>query len=158
MAGYDPTLISNNILQRAFREGVDVSPMKLQKILYFTASEYAKETGRPLLSDTFEAWQYGPVVSTVFQEFKSFSGRGIQAYAKDATGQSFIADETGDDALRNALDRVWEATRNLGAIFLSQLTHREGSAWHKAFTGWNEMISNKAIAEDTSYRETLGLA
>lgn len=34
---YSPTRVANNILERAFKEGIEVTPMKLQKILYFLA-------------------------------------------------------------------------------------------------------------------------
>lgn len=157
MSGFDPTLVSNNILQRAFRDNVPVSPMKLQKILYFAASEYAKKVGKPLLNDDFEAWQYGPVVRDVFQEFKSFSGKPIRAYAKDAAGQSFIISETDNPVFSDVLDRVWAQTRGRTAVSLSRLTHVDGSAWHSAYTGWNDTISNEAIQADCTYREALSL-
>lgn len=34
------TVVCNNILKRAFSESVAVSPMKLQKLLYFVSCEY----------------------------------------------------------------------------------------------------------------------
>ncbi|WP_268905973.1 hypothetical protein [Corynebacterium diphtheriae] len=39
---YSPTMIANNILSRAFADKAYITPMKLQKILYFVASEYQK--------------------------------------------------------------------------------------------------------------------
>ena len=41
---YSSTDVANNVLSRAFAEKISVSPMKLQKILYFVASEYQKTT------------------------------------------------------------------------------------------------------------------
>jgi len=157
MSGFDATLVSNNILQRAFRDNVSVSPMKLQKILYFAASEYAKRTGKPLLAEDFEAWQYGPVVPSVFHEFKSFSGVPIRSYSRDAAGQSFVINESDNPVLHDVLDRVWAQTRGRSAVNLSRLTHAEGSAWHQAYTGWNSLISDDAILTDTTYQQELAL-
>lgn len=33
--GIDPELIANSILRRAFKEKIAVSPMKLQKLMFF---------------------------------------------------------------------------------------------------------------------------
>lgn len=50
---YSATTVANNILQRSFAERRYMSPMKLQKILYFVAFEYQKRRGRPLFSEQF---------------------------------------------------------------------------------------------------------
>ena len=62
---YDATLVANNVLYRASRSEprVTVTLMKLQKVLYFVASEYAKRTGRPLFSEHFQTWEYGPITT-----------------------------------------------------------------------------------------------
>ena len=57
--------ISNNLLQRAFTDKISISPMKLQKLLYFTYKHYLKSTnGIPLFAERFEVWKYGPVLPT----------------------------------------------------------------------------------------------
>ncbi|MFC3295544.1 DUF4065 domain-containing protein [Clavibacter michiganensis subsp. insidiosus] len=63
--------------------------MKLQKLLYFAASEYAKRTGSDsLLSEPFMMWKYGPVVRSVYDEFRSYGAGRIRTYAKDARGKA----------------------------------------------------------------------
>lgn len=47
------TVVCNNILKRAFSESVAVSPMKLQKLLYFVSCEYVKATGNDLFFGRF---------------------------------------------------------------------------------------------------------
>lgn len=76
---YVSTLIANNVLSRAFAKKAYISPMKLQKILYFVAAEYQKKAGQSLFSERFETWQYGPVLRSVYSEFHPFrQGRGQQ--------------------------------------------------------------------------------
>lgn len=154
---YSPTMIANNILSRAFAEKTYMSPMKLQKILYFVASEYQKATKRTLLEEPFSTWAYGPVVYSVFDEFRSFSKDNIKRYARDARGDVFVIDETQDIELKVALDRVWDKTKHKGAVELSEITHMPNSAWDKAFQADNSILNHVDIAEDMTYRVPLGL-
>lgn len=155
---FPPVIVSNNILNRAFADEVSVSPMKLQKLLFFVASEYAKETKTPLLTEQFQAWDYGPVLRSVYDEYRSFGGSPIRAYAKDAAGKSQMIDETKDEALRRAVDRIWDHAKGLSAVHLSRITHVEGSAWFKTFQrSRSGAIPNDELCEDTTYRKPLFL-
>lgn len=154
---FDAGQVSNNILMRAFKDDFAVSPMKLQKILYFVASEYAKETGKPLLSEPFQPWQYGPVVRSVYSEFKPFGASPIRRYAKDSQGKAYVVDEDQNVKLRKVLDRVWAAVKSRSAVDLSRITHLEGSAWRKAFNAGDQYIRDSDVAGDASYQSRLGL-
>lgn len=39
---YTPRQVANNIIEASFRDGVFITPMKLQRILYLVCSDYAK--------------------------------------------------------------------------------------------------------------------
>ena len=152
---YSPTMIANNILSRAFAEKAYMNPMKLQKILYFVASEYQKATKRPLLEEPFSTWAYGPVVYSVYDEFRSFSKDNIKRYARDARGDVFVIDEAQDIELKVALDRVWDKTKDMGAVELSEITHLQNSAWDKAFQDDQPVLDPADIATDNTYRVPL---
>ncbi|CAB0526037.1 hypothetical protein FRC0485_02330 [Corynebacterium diphtheriae] len=154
---YSPTMIANNILSRAFADKAYITPMKLQKILYFVASEYQKATRRLLLEEPFSTWAYGPVVYSVYDEFRSFSKDNIKRYARDARGGVFVIDETQDIELKVALDRVWDKTKDMGAVELSEITHLQNSAWDRAFQDDEPVLSPADIATDNTYRVPLGL-
>ncbi len=154
---YSPTMVANNILSRAFAEKSYVSPMKLQKILYFVASEYQKATKRPLLEEPFSTWAYGPVVYSVYDEFRSFSRGNINRYARDARGDAFVINESQDIELKVALDRVWNKTKNMSAVQLSEITHLQDSAWDRAFQNDKSVLESEDIASDHTYRGSLGL-
>lgn len=154
---YDPAVVSNTILKRSFDDGIRVSPMKLQKILYFVASEYAKRTDRELLAEPFQQWQYGPVVHSVYSEFKSFGANEISKYAKDATNTALIIKPGSDADLDAAIDRVWNATKSRTAVDLSRVTHFAGSAWFKAWQESERYLDDEDIKNDLSYVDYLGL-
>lgn len=157
-AMFDPTTLSNNVLYRAFKEDCEVTPMKLQKILYFIASEYGKATSEPLFREPFEAWRYGPVLRSVYSEFSTYRSKPIGSYAKDARGASYMIDEGQNPALATAIDTVWNATRGIDAVRLSRITHNQGSAWHKTWTqNGGGSISDQDVREDLTYKEALAL-
>ena len=87
------SVVCNNILTRAFQENIPVSPMKLQKLMYFVSCEYVKATGKDLLSENFGVWQYGPVLPSLYDEFKSFHDQPITKYATDADGVPYAINE-----------------------------------------------------------------
>lgn len=53
-AGLTPTTVANSILRRAFGTGEYVTPMKLQKLLFFVTCLYQRYTGRRLLTESFQ--------------------------------------------------------------------------------------------------------
>lgn len=150
-----PTIVCNNILRRSFDENIDVSPMKLQKLLYFVACEYQKQTDAPLFSEPFEVWKYGPVLPSVYAEFSAYGKEKIASYAKDAKGTVYIINESTAPSLKASLDRIWNSFKDWGAVALSKLTHREGSAWSYAYDRYEKVIDNSKLKDDKTYEEFL---
>lgn len=154
---YVATVVANNVLNRAFREGINVSPMKLQKILYFIASEYQKRTHKPLFNELFETWDYGPVLRSVYSEFRPYSRQSIRQFAKDSSGQSLMVNESSDEELKSVIDEIWLRTKDIGAVILSDITHEEDSAWDRAYQAEKSVLDFEDIAEDQTYRVRLGM-
>lgn len=154
---FSPAHAANAVLRRAFAEHTDVTPMKLQRILYFVACEYAKDAGGPLLNEQFETWEYGPALHSLHDKYRPFAGLPITVFWRDADGGGQRVDETHNPMFRRALDTVWENCRDVPAVILSRITHLPGSAWYQAFTAQEKRISWDAMADDTTYAELLGL-
>ncbi|WP_216938469.1 Panacea domain-containing protein [Acinetobacter sp. BY484] len=53
--------------------------LKLQKILYYVTTEFLKKNLEieALYPERIEKWQFGPVVSDVYNEFKTYGGKPI---------------------------------------------------------------------------------
>lgn len=148
-----PLIVCNNILQRSFKENVVVTPMKLQKLMYFISCEYIKATNNELLSEDFYVWQYGPVLPTVYNEFKTFRGNQITTYAKDAEGNVFVYNEETSPNLKTSIERIWNSFKNMSGIQLSTITHEDGSGWSKAFSTHQERITKEQMKADDSYKQ-----
>ena len=52
--------------------------MKLQKMLYYQQGFHLAYFGEPLFDEEIEAWMYGPVVPSVYDEYKSNGKNGIR--------------------------------------------------------------------------------
>lgn len=106
----------------------NVCHLKLQKLLYYSQVWYFKKNGELLFNDKIKAWIYGPVVSTVWNDFKYMKGTDIIPLSR-TTAHEFT------DDISKFLDEVWSAYGHLTASDLVDLTHLE--------TPW--MISRKGV-------------
>lgn len=129
--------VANAILDKSFAEKRPVSPLKLQKLLYYAHGYYSAAYGQPLVDEAFEAWQYGPVVPAVYHEFKDFGNSPI---TREATDISWDDDEVDsipvpplfdDPRVQKVIDYVWKQYGHLSAVALSEMTHRPDSPWDK---------------------------
>ena len=125
-----PVYVANNFLVRGRDESIEITPLKLQKLVYFLFKYYLKITGNPLFSEKFETWKYGPVVPSIYAEFSSYGSAPIKSFAVDSQDKCYIVRESG--VFKECIDRVWEQYGGCSATTLSELTHRTGTAWSKA--------------------------
>lgn len=100
------------------RDDPDVTPMKLQKLLYLAQANYLASTGERLFDADIEAFEHGPVVYQVWHEF---SGR--QIIAPEAHAQA-LATTVPPDA-EAFLEQVWIQYQDSSASALRRLTHEQ---------------------------------
>lgn len=113
--------------------GVDITNLKLQKLLYFLQGEYVRETNSRLIKDDFYAWQLGPVVPSVYSEYAIYSSSTIPAI-KDA--DNIIVTE--DQAM--IIDRILKKYARISTWNLVELSHKQ-DPWKYNF----QIFGDKAI-------------
>lgn len=70
--------VARYILYTAYKYGDVITNLKLQKLLYYVQAEYLVKTGgRVLFFEPIEAWQFGPVVSDVYEKYKNYGRNPI---------------------------------------------------------------------------------
>ena len=143
--------LSNNILKRSFEDDIDVTPMKLQKLIFLVYKEYLKKTKMPLFGERFAVWKYGPVVQTVYDQFKHRKANAIREYAKDCNGTAKMIDESAPTPFKEVLDYVWNKYKEIDGIALSGMTHQEGTAWDKARKSGKPYLSDDDIIAEKEY-------
>lgn len=135
-APFPAKAVANAILEKAFAEKKSITPLKLQKLLYYAHGYYSGAYGRPLVEEPFEAWQYGPVSPTIYHEFKGFGNAPITRLAEEFDWDAednipVVADFDTDSNVRRIVNWVWQQYSKFPATTLSEMTHREGSPWDK---------------------------
>jgi Uncharacterized phage-associated protein len=143
---YKLAYAANTILVKGKENGVLITPMKLQKLLYFWYRAYYKKTGQALFAERFEPWMYGPVVETVYDTFKKYKGDPITTYMLDENGDTKYLTYQERDALSETLEEVWCRYGGLSGIKLSSITHTKGSAWYKAWMNQDQFIKDADIS------------
>lgn len=116
-----------------------ITPLKLQKLLYYSQAWSLVFRGKPLFSENIEAWIHGPVVPPVYQHFKQY---GYNVLPDDNFRYDLEADEV------YVLNEVLGKYGAKNAKFLEELTHSE-YPWIKAREGYSaEQRSNREISHN----------
>lgn len=123
---YSPKSIANYFLDLAHAQGEAIDPMKLQKLVYYAQGWYAGYTGEQLINDTVQAWPYGPVIPSLYHEFKRFGSAPIHGRAME-WGREVERPE--DPQLRGFLDNIWNSYGQYSGLRLSDMTHAPDGPW-----------------------------
>ena len=127
--------IANKIISKTDLEhGDTISNLKLQKMMYYQQGFHLAYFGTPLFDEDIVAWQYGPVVPSVYQEYKSFESNSI------STSKEGISISDDEEELFN---NVYEEYNQFSAVALMKMTHEE-SPWKT--TEINSVISRDKMA------------
>ena len=137
---HDARAVANYFLDKARESGEFLSHLKLQKLVFFAHGWTLALTEKPLIKEPVEAWEYGPVIRTVFNEFKRFGGGPI--IVENGKHRADLTDQE-----RRIIDRIWELYGSLKAFQLSNLTHLEGAPWRIARERGDGDIPNSEIMD-----------
>lgn len=129
-----------------------MSPKKLQKMLYYAYSwglvffnESEEELDDILFEAEFEAWVHGPVIPSVYQEYKVYGFANIPKIEESRRLE--IAEDVED-----VLNQVMDAYGYLNGNQLEAITHVE-DPWIKARKGALPLdSSSQKIESRTIYR------
>ncbi len=125
--------VANAILEKSFADKRPISPLKLQKLLYYAHGYYSAAYKKPLIDEAFEAWRYGPVVPSAYHEFREFGNEPITRLATEfdsgIENDIPVAAEFDDRNVRRVIEYVWKQYSHLPAAALSEMTHRPESPW-----------------------------
>ena len=111
------SLVAKHLISLA-GEGPEPEPMtamKLHKLLYYCQGWHLAWYGKPLFPESIEAWQHGPVVPAVYNQF--------------AKGSAPLVVPNIDGELpghtRDAVEQVWSHYQKFSASGLRNLSHQE---------------------------------
>lgn len=137
--------VAEYILAFANETGESVTNLKLQKMLYYAQAWHLANFSRPLFDEDFEAWVHGPVLPSLYHQFKQ------SGYAPIVTGlrEEDISTKFDDQTL-NFLREVIRVYLPHGGYELELMTHKE-DPWVQARRGCepdqycSEVISKESM-------------
>jgi uncharacterized phage-associated protein len=136
--GYSAPRVANTVLAICKERGIsDLSPLKLQKLVYYAHAWHLAIHKRPLLADQVEAWTYGPVVAHIYHSLKAHKAANVTDPLIDLvhTGDGkvkVIRDNRipeSDTEANEVVSEVIDVYGKYTAIQLSNLSHASDEAW-----------------------------
>ncbi len=121
-------------LDDRFEGSEGITPLKLQKLVYYCQGFHLALFDETLFNDEIEAWLHGPVVADLYHHFKS-AGDNIVEPPQDIDISIFTDEQI------ELLDEVIESYGQFSAWRLRNMTHEE-MPWKNAYEpGSNNIIS-----------------
>jgi len=133
-----PQDIADWFISRFDEDDAGVSHLKLQKLVYYAQAWSLSLNEASLFDEDFEAWAHGPVVPSLWRDFRDFGWDNLPV---PKSRPEF------DEDTENLLEDVYGAYGEYSAKRLEAMTHRE-DPWLKARgTLQPEDKSNKKISK-----------
>ncbi len=107
-----------------------ITNLKLQKLLYYAQGCFLAVKGRPLFNEVLLAWEHGPAVNEVYQEYKKYHFNGIPF------DEEYVNNINKED--EELLKEVYKVFGKYSAWGLREMTRNE--------TPWKETARNAAIS------------
>ncbi len=135
---YDALDVARYVINYENSQDRLVSNLRLQKLLYFIQAQFLVTSGYACFSDKIEAWDFGPVVPSVYHEYKLFGSSSIPRFLSCEA-----VNITPKDRL--LIERILDKCSHYSTTELVSITHRQ-QPWKDAYDRkYDRTISNHSI-------------
>ena len=125
----------------------DMTNIRVNKMLFFAQGWSLVRRGKPLFKEDLRAWQYGPVVPSVYKAFQPCGNQKIV----DFSGK-FDPDKFSSEEIELLLDVSREYDK-YSTTKLVNMTHEKGTPWQQVYREHeSKVITKESILQ---YFETL---
>lgn len=115
MKTYSVDEVADTLIALARGQGIVVSNLKLQKLMYYAQAWNLVFKNKPLFNEEIQAWVHGPVVPSLFRRFRENRWSPIESEVHPID----------DQELREFLNKILKAYGQYGPSQLEELTHLE---------------------------------
>lgn len=136
---YDALTIARYIINYSNDRGYGVTNLKLQKLLYFVQAAFLEIYGFPCFKEDMQAWTLGPVIPSVYHEFKRYGNMDIpKIFEYEGPGYDFSGVKTPyDDSViqqnhKKSINLIIELFKDYAASTMIKITH-EQNGWKNAY-------------------------
>lgn len=145
MAKFHVSAVTNLIIDVANEVDINLTNLKLQKILFFINGMYYASRSDVLFEQEMRAWKYGPIIPEIYYEFKRFGSGSL-----NQTKSCIFDDPEAQDASvleispkhdeYNVIDVACRLLLTKSASDLVNMSHGDDSPWHRFY-------HNKALGD-----------
>lgn len=140
---YPAKTVANFFLELAWERGDMIDPMKMQKLIYFAHGWHLSMFESELIDEEIEVWDYGPVIFSVYHEFKKYGMHFIDKLAKlKGSDRQKIKNGSIEEKF---LIKIYDIYGKYDSIYLSKLTHIDTAPWTIAKRQNDNIISNELM-------------
>lgn len=136
---YSAATVANAFIRIAKKNGLALSNLKLQKLVYFAHGWCLAILGKPLIKECVEAWQYGPVVPDLYHALKRY---GSSVVTEEIPDVPEIPENSGAYPFLKA---VFNKYGMYTPAQLVAITHQPGAPWQNVCP--RSVIPDDSIAE-----------
>lgn len=141
--------VANEFINLAKEYDKDLTNMKLVKLMYIAQGLSLALLERPIFKDdNIEAWKYGPVVPSIYHEFKHFKSNPIttKSVTLDNDWEHLSEPKLTDKEDKKVVKLAWNLYKDSSARELVLSTHRPGTPWSLTYESTrNKIINNDLI-------------
>ena len=127
--------IAKFFLYKANQDGEIITNLKMQKLLYYAQAWYLVNFNKPLFDDEILAWSLGPVVRSVYDEYKEH--RHTPIIYEDGDGEILKKFKNEKDI--KFLKDFYDKFIGFSAHDLVNMSHNE-EPWKKAYKTFSQII------------------
>lgn len=122
----DSIKVAKYLINLSHDKSISISNLKLQKIAYIAHGYSLAINNKPLLNELPQAWKYGPVVPSIYKEFRNYNSSPIPKVEEAITLDQEDAD---------LIEAVLTTYGKMDAMSLVELTHKSDTPWNIV---WNQ--------------------
>lgn len=153
LSNIHPSDVARYFLQRTFDDGELISPLKMQKLVYYAYAWTLVKNHKRLFSEKIQAWPNGPVAPSLYKELKIYGSMPISE--EYLNGSNDVSKNIPDEVI-HTLDEVYEKYSVCSAFELVCLTHNE-KPWRNARQGLKVNESSEIEIRDKDIIEEYSL-
>lgn len=119
-----------------------ITNIKLNKLMYFAQGWSLARYGKPLFHNDIQAWKYGPIIPSIYHDYKNCGDSPITVVDDDYSSNVFSGEQY------SLLLDVYGEYGKFTARALSNMTNESGTPWSIFYReGKNTIIPKNAIRE-----------
>jgi uncharacterized phage-associated protein len=156
-----PQAVANYFFKRAQMDLTVLTPLQILKLVYIAYGWVLAVLNRDLFDEPIQAWKHGPVVPSIYHEFKHYGSGPIGQLSVEVhvDGRIDIPEISKNEIpVLHVLDKVWSVYGGVTGPALVGLTHRPGTPWSKCYRDGERHLEIPREIIKEHYQQIIGEA